>query len=264
VKLPRPLVAALIAVASCRGGSGSGTLLVGGSTVFTAYLEPVVGAFQRKHPKVTVVSGTGDSSAALVALDRGAIDVAVLSREVAAGEDQAGLRDYLVAREAVAVVVHPKNPVLNLSVAELTQICSGDLVAWKDVGGGEGNIALVDRRKDSLSHRSLVDIVLGGDDSLRAARVVASDLEMAEAVNADPLALGFFPPGALPKDMKTLSIGSVPVSRATILSGRYPLSRSFYLAVHDKRSKPAEELVELALGKEGQGLLEAEGLLGVR
>jgi phosphate transport system substrate-binding protein len=253
----------LLACASCRPGEAQDTLLVAGSTTMVSYLEPVVSAFEKKHPRVSIVSEPGGSTAGIIALKRGAIDVATVARDVHASEDDIGLRDYLIARDGVAVIVHPKNKIDGLTTAQIEHIVTGAFTSWKDVGGDDVPIVFVDRTKASRTRKSLVDLVLGGDDTLRGAREVGSGEDMDKAVKADPNAVGFVSLKDLAKDAKAVAINGVPLTKATMISGRYPLTRSFYLAVYLKPSKIAEQFVEFTLSEDGQAILEKDGLLGV-
>jgi phosphate transport system substrate-binding protein len=263
--LSRLLALALLAVLiSCRPSAGEETLLIAGSTTMVSYLEPVVAAFQKKHPKASIVSEPGGATAGVVALKRGAIDIATVARDVTADEDEPGLRDYLIARDGVAVIVHPENKVGELSLAQITGIVTGEIGNWKEVGGDDAPVIFIDRRKDSRARKSLIDMLLGGDDTLRGAREVGSGKDMDLAVKAERNALGFVSLRTLQKDSRPVAVGGVPITRATMLSGRYPLTRSFYLAVYLRPSPIAEQFVEFTLSPEGQALLEEDGLVAVQ
>ncbi len=273
--LPRlAWLGACLVLFSCRHDEGQETVLIAGSTTMFHYLAPVVAAFQAKHPKASVVSEPGGSTAGLVALKRGAIDVATLARDVTPDEDDVRLRDFLVARDGVAIIVHASNPLENLSRHEVSQICSGELRSWKAAGAGApaaeleklGEIVLIDRAKSSRTRKSMLDLVLGGDDAMHGAKEVASGDEMLAAVRGDPRAIGYASLRSFTKNpagVKALRIEDVPMNQATMLTGRYPLTRSFYLALYGQPPKLAEQFVTFVLSPEGQALLEEDGLLGV-
>jgi phosphate transport system substrate-binding protein len=264
----RFLLVALMALAlsacnfpGCRKAPQTETLLIAGSSTVRGYLEPVVKAFVAKNPSVNVVSEGGGSAAGLVALKHGAIDVATLSRPVSFAEDDVYLRDYLVARDGVAVIVNPANPVSDLTMRQVARIFEGEVTNWKDVGGGDGPITLVDRDKKSHTRKSFEDLVLGGDESASAAKTAANAAEVIELVKSTPGAVSYLSLHKMGPGVKALRINGVEMSRVTMLSGRYPLSRSFYLAVRMGSSPSAERFIEFTLGRDGQTLLAADGLL---
>jgi phosphate transport system substrate-binding protein len=262
-------VIALALLGACHAPETQDTLLIAGSTSLGAYLEPVVEAFKLVHPGGSIVSEPGGSTAGLIALKRGAIDMATIAREVAADEDDVSLRDYLIARDGVAIVVNPRNPVGDLTMHQLTQLLTAEVTDWKALGG-EGPIVLIDRKhesgdptKPSRTRKSLLDLVFSGDDSLRGTREVAGYKDVAEAIRADVHAVGFLSLKDMPGDLKSVAIEGVPMTRATMLSGRYHLTRSFYLAVYRKPGKLADAFVEFTLSQDGQAILEKQGLLAV-
>jgi phosphate transport system substrate-binding protein len=269
------LLAAALLCSSCREEPPRETLLIAGSTTMQGYLEPLVAAFQKSHPRASVVSEPGGSTAGLVALKRGAIDVATIAREVTADEDDLHLHDYLVARDGVAIVVNKQNPLDDIAVHQIAQVCTGEIRTWKalakqgtpaaDLEKLEklGEITLLDRPKSSHTRKSLLDLVLGGDDSIHGAREVADTKEMDEAIKADPRAMSYVALHWLHEGVKALRVEDVPMSRTTMMSGRYKLTRSFYLAVYLNPSPVTEQFVEFTLSPEGQKLLENDGLLGV-
>jgi phosphate transport system substrate-binding protein len=249
---------------SCRPKKAPESLLIAGSTTMAAYLRPVADAFAHRNPGTNVVCDEGGASAGLVALKRGAIDVALLSRDLVAEEDNLYLRDYLVARDGVAIVVHPNNPVKKLRVKELTGIFSGETTSWKAVGGPDQPIRLLDLPKGERARKSLQDLLLSGEEPSKSARVVGSVTEMASTVAADVAAIGYLALRNMSSSVAAIAVDGVEMSRFTMLSGRYPLTRSFYLVTYQEQSRIVSSFVEFALSREGQDIIAAQGLIPVR
>lgn len=180
-----------------------------------------------------------------------------------AEEDDDDLRDYLVARDGVAIVVSRENPVASLTLTQLSGIASGGITAWKDVGGPDAPLTLIDWPKTSQLRKSFMDLVLQGEEPTHTAIVAKGYEEMAQLIRSNAHAIGYVSYHYASPDLKVLPISGVEMNRATMLSGRYPLTRSFYLAVYLKPSSLAESFVSFALSKEGQALLVEKGLLAV-
>jgi phosphate transport system substrate-binding protein len=247
----------------CNVRNGQETLLIAGSSTMALYLEPVVQAFATKNPRASVVSEAGGAAAGVIALKREAIDVAMVARDLTADEDDDALRDYLVARDGVAIVVSKASPIAGLTVRQLADVASGSARSWKEVGGPDAPIAFVDRPKTTHLRKSFMDIVLGGDEPVHPTKVAETSEHVLEALNANALAISFVSFHRATAEMRAIPINGVEMSRATMLSGRYPLTRSFYLAVYKRPTKVAERFIDLALSKEGQKLLVEKGLIGV-
>lgn len=248
---------------ACRSGAPQETLLIAGSSSMKLYLEPVVEAFAAKHPKASVVCEGGGAAAGVLALKREAIDVALLGREVTAEEDDDHLRDFLVARDGVAIVVSKSSPIAGLTLKQLADIASGAVTSWKQVGGPDAAITFLDRPATSELRKSFMDLVLQGEEPMHGATIAKTYDEMAAAIATNVHALGYVSYHHAGAELKALPINGVEMSRATMLSGRYPLTRSFYLAVYLQPSTLAESFVSFTMSKEGQSLLVDKGLLSV-
>jgi len=248
---------------TCKPPPLEETLLIAGSSTMKLYIEPVVTAFAAKNPRASIVCEAGGAAAGAIALKREAIDVAMIGRDLYAEEDDDHLRDFLVARDGVAIVVSKENPIAGLTMNQLADIASGAVKTWKEVGGSDGPIALIDRPPTSQLRKSFMDLVLQGEEPTRAASTAKGYEEMAQAIHGNARAIGYVSYHHASADLKVLPINGVEMSRATMLSGRYPLTRSFYLAVYMKPSALAESFVTFAMSKEGQALLVEKGLLGV-
>ncbi len=261
------MIAALVVSAtlpSCRAKKAPESLLIAGSTTMASYLAPLTEAFARKNPGTNVVCDEGGAAAGLVALKRGAIDVALLSRDLVAEEDNLYLRDYLVARDGVAIVVHPHNPVKKLQLKELTGIFSGQITSWKALGGPDQPIRLLDLPKGERARKSLQDLLLSGEEPSKSARVVGSVAEMASVVAADVNAIGYLALRNMSSSVAGVAVNGVEMNRATMLSGRYPLTRSFYLVTYQEQSPFVASFVQFALSREGQDIIAEQGLIPVR
>jgi phosphate transport system substrate-binding protein len=252
-----------LAFAACKPGAPQETLLIAGSSSMKLYLDPVVEAFAAAHPRASVVCEGGGAAAGVLALKREAIDIALIGRDVTAEEDDDNLRDFLVARDGVAIVVSKSNSIAGLTLKQLAEIASGTITSWKQVGGPDAPIVFLDRPKTSQLRKSFMDLVLEGEEPMNGATIAKTYEEMAAAITTNIHALGYVSFHHAGADLRALPINGVEMSRGTMLSGRYPLTRSFYLAVYMKPSSLAESFVSFTMSKEGQSLLVDKGLLAV-
>lgn len=251
--------------AGCRNDPpAKETLLIAGNAAITRYLEPVIEEFTARNPNVSVVCEAGGTTAAIIALKRAAIDIAAMSRQVEAADDDEYLRDYQACRDGIAVVVHKANELSDLTKQQLEDIFDGTYMSWKQVGGANAPIHLFAREKDSRSSRSFNEMVLNGDETAATATFVAKSAAMIAAIEKDPNAVGYLSLRRVTPTLKTLKIGGVEMNRVTILSGRYPLARTYYLGLYLGAPKAAEKFVRFALSKDGQEIFAKDGLLPVR
>ncbi len=249
-------------VSSCKRVTRE-SILIAGSTTMQRYLKPVVEAFAKEYPNVTVVSEAGGAAAGVMALKRGSIDVATMTRDVKPAEDDIDLRNYLIARDGIALLVNPSNPVKSLTVEQLTPIYQGLTTSWKAVGGDDAPITLLTRDPESNTQRSLRDLLVGGDQ-LPAGKLMKTTADLMKEVASDPHAIGFVSSHHVTPEMHVLQVGDVEKTRNTVLSGRSPLARSFYV-VHFGQAPPpaAGKFVAFLLSDKGRAAIEKEGLIVV-
>jgi phosphate transport system substrate-binding protein len=226
------------------------------------YVKNLAKEFGQRNPEVSVVAEAGGSTAGIVALKRGAIDVAAMSRDLTLDEDEPYVRNFLLARDGIAIVVSTMNPIDDLSSTDAKRIFLGQARMWNAVGGDDGPIHVITREADQLTRHSIREMVLGGEDIFGGAHTIGSWDDMIKGVKEDPHSIGFLSLRHVTPDVKTLRIDGVAMTRATMLSGRYPLSRSFYLVVRNP-STTTERFIDFAIGEHGQQSLEKDGLIPV-
>jgi phosphate transport system substrate-binding protein len=248
--------------ASCKGPLSREPLLVAGSTTMRDNLQGLEEEFERRNPTIDVVFGGGGTAASAMAVRKGAVDVAMMGRDLSASEDDATMTNYLLARDSVVAIVNRSNPVDGLSLAQLRAIYLGEAHSWKDVGGQDSPIVAFEREPTDRSRKSFGALALSGDTDgiAQGVKTAPSVDEMIAAIRANPNAIGYLPMNHESKDVKELRIEDVEVSRATVLSGRYPLTRSFYLVVSNP-PRSAEKFVEFALSADGEAILAKSGLI---
>lgn len=246
------------------GGTRRDSLLIAGSDEFHPYVLKLTERFSAAHPLIDVVVEAGGTDPGLLALKRGAIDLALASRDLTAAEDDKQTRAYPAARDAVALVAHPANGVENLSRDQAAGLFRGELADWAKLGAAPGPVHLLRRKPDTGTQKALERLVLNNAEIAPQAKAMDSGVKMREAVAADPLALGFLSLHDITPAVKVLAINAVPMDRTTILSGRYPYTRSFFLVSSSKPGAAVEQYLAFALGATGQAALAELGLIPVR
>lgn len=114
------------------------------STDGSTSMEKVIGtlgeAFEADHSGTRFTYNPTGSGAGIAAALEGRCDIGLSSRALKEEEKAGGLTETVLAYDGIAVIVHPDNPVADLSLADLAAIYTGEITDWKDVGGGEGEL----------------------------------------------------------------------------------------------------------------------------
>lgn len=255
------------------GGQASITIDNKGSDTMVNLALAWAEEYQKEHPELRISVTGGGSGIGLAALANQTTDIANASRAVKAEEKaqavQNGfeLKEFIVARDAIGVIVNPRNPVQQLTLEQISLIYRGKINNWSEVGGENRPIVRLSRETNSGTHVYFLETVvrLGNskDKSLFAANTLllpSSEGIIAE-VSSNPNAIGYDGLGYLSDAVKTLAIARKPgepyvlPSAASVNDKTYSVSRDLYMYTHSQpqgiilaylnwiRSAPAQQIV---------------------
>ena len=279
---------ALLLAAAC-GGAGTGTAAPGNGLVITnkgsdtmvnlalAWAE----AYAQVDPQVTVSVTGGGSGTGIAALLNGTNDIANASRAMSAEEqasaEGAGLhpQQFIVARDAIAIIVNPENPITQLTLPQLSAMYSGQLTNWQQVGGEDRPIVLLSRETNSGTHVYFLEHVLRLGDS-KSKLLFSPDtllLPSSEGIGAEvrqnPNAIGYDGLGYVTPDMKTVAVAAadgqpfVLPTIDTVNNGAYPIARDLYMYTADEPTGPAADYLNWVLGDQAQQIVAELGFVPV-
>lgn len=241
-------------------------LFIAGSSVMYGLNQQLAREFMAADASYQLMLDRGGSEAGLLALTRGAIDLAAVSEELAAARDQPQLRQYLVARNSIAFVVNKNNPVKTVSQPQLRAILRGDIRNWREVGGADVGITLISRSKPAASRQFVEEVVLGGENVVTLAPPAASAEAALLAVAGQDGAVAYLalPEMPLRGNIPCLQVDGVPFSRATILSGRYPYVQNLYLLTLGRESAAVGQFLRFVKSPAAQEIIEQQNFISVR
>ena len=246
-------------------------ILIGAAGAMKELLALQAAQFMQQHPEVDITIEPGDSLQAWLALVGGSIDIAAMVRNLSLDEENENLYQAMIAREYIAIIVHPKSEVVNLSQQQVYDLLSGQIQNWQYAGGPVAPVHVISRIQESTTRRFVEARILRGGHVSNQAIEVATAQQMLEQVAADPHALGFI---AL-KDLnaqsqnpnqdqfRQLKIDGVAISNKRVLTGRYPYTRSLYLLRESQQSGLAAAFIEFACSPAGQKIVVEQGLIPV-
>ena len=221
--------------------------------------------FEKRYG-VKVIVERGGSLQGLLAAKRHAIDIAAMARDLEGAEAEPQAHNHLIARDAIAIVVHPKNPIRQLRQQLVRDVLTGKIDNWKMLGGADSPITVVMRPRDYPTSRYVSEVVLAGADLSPKALFKKSKEELLTYIQQNPNAIGCVATddGGLPADIVSLEIDNIPITRETVLSGRYPFERSLYLMTFGLARQQALDFIALAESPTGQAIVDRAGFIPVR
>ena len=240
-------------------------LLIGGASAMYDLNVALGKEFEKQHG-VPVIVERGGSLQGLLAAKRRAIDIAAMARDLNGAEAEPAAHNYLIGRDAIAVVVHPQCPVRQLRQETVRDVMSGRINNWKSLGGANTLIKVVTRPRDSATSRFVSEFILDGEDMTVQAQVRKTRAEVLTFVRQNPDAFGCVATDevGLLDNSVSLKIDNVPINRETILSGRYPFVRSLYLMTYGIARQQTLDFITLAESPLGQRIVDQAGFLPVR
>ena len=242
-------------------------LRIAGSTAMMPLLSDLATAYAQSHPHVRLEIEGGGSRLGLERLQMGEIDLAGCSWLPPSAEDGTP-QPYAaipIAWDGVAIVVHPSNPVDELTLLQVRSIYAGWTLDWQDVGGKAGDILVVSREDGSGTRAALERQLMGEQPVTLTAIVMPSSMAVIEYVTRHSTAIGYVSMGYLTpsrqEDKETKSQGEVlRIEGAyptpdTVQGGIYHLTRPLYLVAPSEPDGEARAFVDFVLSPAGQAIV---------
>jgi len=237
-------------------------ICVAGSTSVQPYAEKLAEEYMRRHKEVRIDIQGGGSSAGVYAAKQGAADLGASSRELV--ETERDLLEIPIAYDGIAIIVNWRNPLENLSLPQIRLIYQGKITDWAELGLPPHPIHLITREEGSGTRNAFEELVMGKEAEITAAALVQdSNGAVREIVANDPYALGYISMGLVEPRVRAVAVDGVLPTRENVKNRNYKLVRRFLLVARELKPGPCQDFVNFILSPQGQGLLEAEGLVGV-
>jgi len=238
--------------------------------------------YQNENPDVSISVTGGGSGTGIAALINGTVDIANASRQIKSEEtDQAKAKgidpvEHVIARDAIAVIVNPENPVSELTLQQVSDIYSGKIKNWQEVGGEDRPIVRLSRETNSGTHVYFLETVLrlGQKDSKTLFSMDTLLLPSSEGIiyeiRQNPNAIGYDGLGYVPKDLKMVALARdaagpyVLPSAATVNDGSYPVARDLYMYTAGLPTGAVKTYLDWILSPTAQEIVTKLGFVPVK
>ena len=254
-------VALLCTLTAGHAADDKKLVITGASTVAPLALE-IAKRFEQKNPGVRVDVQTGGSSRGVNDARSGVADIGMVSR--ALKPDEQDLKASAIALDGVAVILHKSNPVRALSADQVRAIYTGKVVNWKEVGGKDQRITVVNKAEG----RSTLELFLAyfqlKNSEIKAQVVIGDNQQGVKTVAGNPGAIGYVSIGTgefeveqgTPLQLLPLD-GIAPTSDA-VRSGKFPLSRPLNLVTKGEPTGRAKQFIEFAKSDQVNDLVKEQ------
>ena len=236
----------------------SGIVNTNGSTSMEKVMGYLKEGFAEVQPGITINYTASGSSAGITGAQDGTCDIGLASRDLKDGET--GVKPITVAKDGIAIVVNPQNPVANLSVEQIAQLATGEITNWSEVGGNDGQVVFMGREAGSGT-RDGFESITGTEDVCKYQNEYTSTGEVIAAVASNPNAIGYASLSSVDETVKAITVDGVAPTEETVLDGTYAIQRNFNFIVSDSAelSDAANAFIEWATSAEASDLIAGAG-----
>jgi phosphate transport system substrate-binding protein len=230
-------------------------LRIAGSTSMTTVLRELAAAYQVNHSDTTVVVHGGGTAGGLETLAAGRADIAAISWHAEDGGLPLKTRAVVVGRDAIALVVHPENPVQRITLLQLRGIYQGETLSWEALAGPASEPVVVSREDGSGSRSAFESMVMGDQRVTLNALVMPGSQAVIDYVSRHPAAIGYVSASALVEGVRALAVEEVMPTEADVRAGKYHLTRLLYLYAPEPAPPATQAFIDFVLSPAGQAIM---------
>jgi len=278
------IATALMLISGCskrEGGTGSEQrfITIKGSDTMVHLASNWAETFMKQNPDIEVSVTGGGSGTGIAALLNGTTDICAASRKIKNKELELALQknihphEIAVARDGIAVVVHPDNPVGELTLEQLSKIFTDKSIRWNDVGGPDEPIIVLSRESSSGTYVFFQEMVLKKQDYMQDAKLMPATSAIIQSVSTDKSAIGYVGLGyalAAKDKVKIIAVKAddnspaVMPSDQTVKTGQYPIARPLFLYLNGEPQGTVKKFIDFCLSAEGQKVVTDTGYVSIR
>ncbi|MBS0204155.1 MAG: phosphate ABC transporter substrate-binding protein [Planctomycetes bacterium] len=235
-------------------------ITVTGASTIAPLMNEIAKRFELQHPELRIDVQTGGSSRGVTDSRNGLSDIGMVSRSLK--PDESDLQRFPLARDGVCLIVHSDNPVTSLTDEQVVSIYQGKTRNWKDVGGPDQPITVVNKAEG----RSTLEVFAGHfklpTNEIQADVVIGDNEQGVKTVAGNLQSIGYVSIGTAEFNrdagvpIKLLPLAGIEASVKTVNDGTFPMSRTLHLVTKSKPTGIVHELIEFATSSKVHDLVK--------
>lgn len=229
-------------------GNISGSVATDGSTSMEKVVGALGEAFMEANPDVKFTYNPTGSGSGITAVTEGRCDIGLSSRALTDDEKNQGLKETIIAYDGIAIVVNTENKVTDLKLEQISDIYTGKIKNWSEVGGDDGDIVLIGREAGSGT-RDGFESITGTEDKCKYGQELTSTGDVITTVANNPNAIGYASLASVSDSVKALAVDGVTPSEDTVKDATYKIQRPFVFVTKEdtKLSDAAQAFFDYAM-----------------
>lgn len=240
----------------------SGRLTLTGSSTVAPLVSELGKAFEAKHPDVRIDVQTGGSSRGIADPRQGLADIGMVSR--ALKDDENDLQAFTIANDGVSLILHSSNPVTELSDQQVIDIYKGTITNWKDVGGNDAPITVVNKAEGRSTLELFASYFKVENKDIKAQVVIGDNEQGIKTVAGNPNSIGYVSIGTAEFDagqgveIKLLPMNGIAATTENVRNGTFPLSRPLNLVTKTTPEGLVKEFIDFARSAEAAPIVKEQ------
>lgn len=241
----------------------AGNLKITGSTTVQPIAQAAADRLMKANKYINITVAGGGSGAGVKDTIAGTNNIGMSSRDLTADELKK-INAVAIADDGIAIMVHPSNPVKNITKDQAKKIFLGEIKNWKEVGGDNAPILVQTRETGSGTRASFEELLLDKKSVVGTATPAPSSALILQAVAKNPNAIGYDSVGFIDATVKVVSIDGVVANAKTVNNRSYAIGRSIYMLYNGKPKGPTAVFIDYIRTMEVQKeIIIKEGFLSL-
>ena len=245
------------------------SIKIKGSDTMLYLTKQLAEEYMKKNTAVSIYVEGGGTAAGIRSFVIGETDICTASRTFK-GEEVKILADhfksvgisFIIAKDALTIYINPENKVRNFTLEQLKQIFTGKITNWKELGGDNSRIVVLNRNPNSGTYLYFKEHVLSGEEYSPDVVTKPTTASIVDEVIADKNAIGYGGIG-YQRDSTGASVEGIQPTEANVRNNTYPISRYLYFYTQNTPSGIIKDFIDWVIGPEGEKVIEKEGYISL-
>lgn len=239
-----------------------GTIDIAGGTAHIPVMKEAAKRIMSVNPDIHITVAGGGSGVGVKQVGEGLVAIGNTGRALKKDEiEKYGLVTFPFAIDGVAVVIHPSSKIKSLTSKQVTDIYTGKITDWKEVGGEAGAINVYGREDGSGTREVFTDKVINNATAAASMNVVNSNGAMKTSVAQDKRAIGYVGIGYLDKSVKAPLLDGMTATQENAASGKYKIVRDLYMNTKGQPTGLTKLFIEYIFTPEGAEIIKDNGYI---
>ncbi|MDZ8093489.1 MAG: phosphate ABC transporter substrate-binding protein [Nostoc sp. DedQUE04] len=244
-----------------------GKLVLTGSSTVAPLAAEIGKKFESQHSGVRVDVQSGGSSRGITDARQGVANVGMVSR--ALKPDEKDLKAFSIARDGVTVILHQENPLQSLTDKQIVDIYTGKVNNWKQVGGKDGAITVVNKAEGRSTLELFTHYFKLKNTDIKAQVVIGDNEQGIKTVAGNPNAIGYVSIGSAENSaankvpIKLLAVNGVAATTANVQNGSFPISRPLNLVTKTEPQGLAKEFIDFAQSQQVSDIVKKQNFVSI-